>query len=366
MDRRPAPVTQGAGRCARRRGALVAAFLAALAGPALAQTGQRGIGTQPPAGGGAAAPAVRVIEWVNQSFAVPDSIGVFETPDASRDPVTRLRVGSSIEVLGILEGQTWLQVRLPEGTIGYVVATAIPGALRPRPATVAPPPEQQVVAGPALVHDTGTLLVQGRVVFLAHIQGIGGEAATGLQAFIRGAGGTVTCRPVDGGLGCVLADNTDVGLAAVVNGAAGLKPGAPASYRAQAEEARRNRRGLWARVEPEGSVEDQMALILPATVPASAPPPAFQSARVAEGLAYLSGQPFAFQEGELAALVFVPGIGWGYWDRRLIWRAAPATWITQLERRNPGGNGLREVDIRRFGIPVMPRGPRTPAGMAGR
>ena len=102
-------------------------------------------------------------------------------------------------------------------------------------------------------------------------------------------------------------------------------------------------------------------MMLPEDVSPSAAPPAFRGAQVAEDLAYLAGQPFAFHEGEVATVVFVPAIGWGYWDRRMVWHAAPAAWLPQLDRRNPNGTGLREVDIRRFGIPLIPRAPATPA-----
>lgn len=342
--------------------ALVLAGLVAV-GPAGAQTPPaRGVVVEPPAAPRLPQPQVRIVEWVNQSFPVPDSIGVFDTPDASREPVARLRVGASVEVLGVLEGQTWLQVRLPEGTVGYVVATAIPGALRPRPASVAPPTDARTVSGPALVHDTATLVVGGQAIALAHLHGIGGSAAQGLQTFIREAGaGIVTCRPAEGGHVCTLADGTDVALAALVNGAAGVKPGAPALYRAQAEDARRNRRGLWAQSSGNATLEEQQARLLPVNLTSSTPPPAFRSAQVAEGLAYLAGQPFTFQEGEAAPLVFVPVVGWGYWDRRQVWRPAQAAWLAQLERRHPGGAGLREVDPRRLGMPVIPAAPRTPA-----
>jgi len=368
-------------RKARAAGVAILLALAALPAPAGAQGqgGNRGITVSPSP---AAEPPVRIVEWVNQSFTVPDSIGVFETPDASRDPVARLLVNTAVEVLGVLEGQTWLQVRLPDGRMGYVVATAIPGALRPRPASMAPSaaptpllpppaaapaPALQPVAGPALAHDTATLVIAGQAVPLAHLQGLGGAAAQGLQAFIRESGGTVACQPAEGGYACTLGDGTDIAQAVLVNGAAGLRPGAPEAYRAQAEDARRNRRGLWARVTgTDGTVEEQQATILPISAAPATPPPAFQAARVAEGLAYIAGQPFAWHEGEAAALTFVPVIGWGYWDRRHVWHQAPAAWTAQLDRRNPRGAGLREVDARRMGLPVMPPAPRTPASQGAR
>lgn len=391
-----------------------------LASPALAQKGTRGVDTNPPPA------SVRIVDQVNRAFILPYPITVFGSPDASRAPVARLDAGTTVEVLGVVEGLTWLQVRLPDATIGYVVATAIPGAFAPPPVTpigpaapapAAPPPvapatpaipqaaaqppapapapvaptppapaasavpalppiaatpapatqpepaaAAETLSGPVLVHDTATLVMDGRVLLLAHIRGIGGASATGLQAFIREAGGgSVTCTATGAGHVCTMADGTDVAMAALVNGAAGVRPGAPANYVTQAENARANRRGLWARVEPAGSVEEQLAMILPEDVAPSAAPPAFRSAQVAENLAYLSGQPYAFHEGEVAAVVFVPAIGWGYWDRRMVWHAAPSAWLPQLDRRNPRGNGIREVDIRRLGIPVIPRAPATPA-----
>lgn len=397
---------------------------AALAAPALAQKETRGVDTNPPPA------SVRIVDQVNQGFTLPYAVTVFGSPDASRAPVGRLEAGAAVEVVGVVEGQTWLQIRLADGTLVYVVATAIPGVFAPRPpatpqapgtqpaaaapggasipgapGTLPPPPTApgaataipgapgslpdpptapattpatapsapaapaaspaappaEAISGPVLVHDTSTLVMDGRVLLLAHVRGIGGSAAQGLQAFIRESGGAVTCTAAPAGHVCTLPDGTDIAMAALVNGAAGVRPGAPDAYRTQAEDARRNRRGLWARVEPAGSVEEQLALILPEDVAPSAPPPAFRGAQVAENLAYLIGQPFAFHEGEVAAVVFVPAIGWGYWDRRMVWHAAPAAWLPQLERRNPNGTGIREVDVRRYAIPVIPRPPASPA-----
>lgn len=370
--------------------ALVLAVI--LSAPALAQQDTRGLDRNPP--------PVRIADPVNRGFVLPYPVTVFGSPDASRTPVSRLEAGTAVDVVGVLEGLTWLQIRLAEGQLGYVVATAVPGVfampspaatpaaaptpaaqpalpspsgaatqLAPAPAPTAPAaapvgPAPDGIVGPVLVHDTGTLVIDGRVVLLAHVRGIGGTSAQGLQAFIRESGGTVRCTPTGAGHVCAVPDGTDIAMAALVNGAAGVRPGAPDAYRLQAEDARRNRRGFWARVEPAGSVEEQLALILPEDVAPSAAPPAFRAAQVAEDLAYLSGQPFALHEGEVAPVVFVPAIGWGYWDRRLVWHAAPAAWLAQLNRRNPNGSNIREVDIRRTGIPVIPRPAPSPAQQA--
>lgn len=72
---------------------------------------------------------VKIVDFIQQSYPVAiDGTDVREAPDASSSSIARLRQGITINVLGIVDGNAWLQVEMPDKRIGYVAAAAIPGA----------------------------------------------------------------------------------------------------------------------------------------------------------------------------------------------------------------------------------------------
>ena len=110
-----------------------------------------------------------------------------------------------------------------------------------------PPREQQPVALSGTVEqviDTATLLVQGETVELAGIKGLGSPYSDQLAKFIEEQGSQIRCEPIDGRYVCFV-KNVDLGLAVLTNGAARPDTDATPQYRQAADEARRNRRGIF-------------------------------------------------------------------------------------------------------------------------
>ena len=94
------------------------------------------------------APAVKIIEFVEQDFPLPATIEAREHPADDAAVLVRLRQGMSLKVKGVVEGDAWLQVQLPDGRVGYVHAADIPAVLSssaPAP-TAAPQPSSAPAA----------------------------------------------------------------------------------------------------------------------------------------------------------------------------------------------------------------------------
>jgi hypothetical protein len=328
----------------------------------------------------------KVVEWINRSFTVPDIVVVREAPQADAPMASRLRAGASVDVLGALEDESWLQVRLPDSTIGYVRASAVPGvngapapvqAAAPPPAApppaAAPTPEETAkLEGLAAIHDTSTLTVRPNTegqsdefalvpVKLLGLDGFGGEPRRGMEAFLDGQGNWVTCQEVaEAHHICRLKDGTDLAKIVLVNGAARTTPDAPPDYQRQQESAKAARRGIWRDgSEPVDAIPFTTAQPIAATpdefvpgvpfAPDGAIPPVFAVAAPQQGLAFIDDQPFTLDEGIPAPLEYDDALGWGFWDRSFKWRAAPPYWRERLDRFHPRGAGLREVDLERHG-----------------
>jgi endonuclease YncB( thermonuclease family) len=110
-----------------------------------------------------------------------------------------------------------------------------------------PPPEPQPVALSGTVEqviDTGTLQIQGETIELAGIKGLGSPYRDQLAKFIEEQGSQIRCEPIDERYICFV-KNVDLGLAALTNGAARPAADATPQYRQAADEARRNRRGIF-------------------------------------------------------------------------------------------------------------------------
>ena len=104
------------------------------------------------------------------------------------------------------------------------------------------------VTGRPIIRDTATLVIDGRAILVAGIEGVGGAPLSSFKDFVEAAGGTVTCVPAPGisTYTCHLSDGSDLATIALLNGAARLGSDAPAAYRMQEEIARTNHRGIWA------------------------------------------------------------------------------------------------------------------------
>jgi endonuclease YncB( thermonuclease family) len=110
-----------------------------------------------------------------------------------------------------------------------------------------PPSELQpkVLSGTVeQVIDTGTLQIRGETIELAGIKGLGSPYRDQLAKFIEEQGSQIRCEPIDARYVCFV-KNVDLGLAALTNGAARPDADATPQYRQAADEARRNRRGIF-------------------------------------------------------------------------------------------------------------------------
>ena len=110
-----------------------------------------------------------------------------------------------------------------------------------------PPPESQpkVLSGTVeQVIDTATLQIRGETIELAGIKGLGSPYRDQLAKFIEEQGSQIRCEPIDARYVCFV-KNVDLGLAALTYGAARPDDEATPQYRQAADEARRNRRGIF-------------------------------------------------------------------------------------------------------------------------
>ena len=94
------------------------------------------------------------------------------------------------------------------------------------------------------VIDTATLQIRGETIELAGIKGLGSPYRDQLAKFIEEQGSQIRCEPIDAYYVCFV-KNVDLGLAALTNGAARPDDDATPQYRQAADEARRNRRGIF-------------------------------------------------------------------------------------------------------------------------
>jgi endonuclease YncB( thermonuclease family) len=110
-----------------------------------------------------------------------------------------------------------------------------------------PPPQLQPAALSGTVEqviDTATLQIEGETIELAGIKGLGSPYRDQLAKFIEEQGSQIRCEPIDERYVCFV-KNVDLGLAALTNGAARPDADATPQYRQAADEARRNRRGIF-------------------------------------------------------------------------------------------------------------------------
>ena len=323
---------------------------------------------------------VRIFEWINRPYTADRNLAVLGAPSTNAEAVGRVREGVEVFVVGVVAGGEWLQLRMPDGSsLGYVKAADFPAVLgqpaSPRATTAqaaAPPPaeapapaaaaeaaapEQPAegdISGHATVVDTATLQIGDRLVSLYGIAGLDGQAAAGLQQYIDAAGGSVICHPQgDTRHVCTLPNNTDVAMAALINGAAMLGQDAPDAYLAERNDAVRNQRGMWgncslpAFVPPAGLPPELMQVYLARL----AVNPLFDIEEVGEGAWLIDGVPYAFIDGAFRGITFDVGRGgWGFQDREGRWHGAPDRLRAGLDRKHPHGEGLRhEAGIRSEG-----------------
>lgn len=169
-------------------------------------------------------------------------------PDATAKEVGRLKAGEAARVVGALPAQDWLIV--DRNKVRAYAPAALLSTEAPKPPAAAPPvtgaPPVRAIEGEARVVDTAHLVVGGRAIVLAGIEGLGGVAAEQMARFVAEQGGRLRCVPQNAAFVCRTPSDIDVARAALVNGAARARPDASADYRRQEEAARAGRRGIWA------------------------------------------------------------------------------------------------------------------------
>ncbi len=136
---------------------------------------------------------------------------------------------------------------MPEIDIGEPAPDPAPEMARaPEPMPL--PPQEPVPAALSgtveQVIDTATLQIQGETIELVGIKGLGSPYRDQLAKFIEEQGSQIRCEPIDERYICFV-KNVDLGLAALTNGAARPAADATPQYRQAADEARRNRRGIF-------------------------------------------------------------------------------------------------------------------------
>ena len=105
------------------------------------------------AGNAEAAPAVKIVELISQAFPMGQTSEALAAPVAGAENLMRLRAGAEVHVVGVVEGDAWYQIELPDKRLAYVPVAAIPAAASPSPRSevVAPPrgPSNPPVQRPA-------------------------------------------------------------------------------------------------------------------------------------------------------------------------------------------------------------------------
>jgi hypothetical protein len=124
------------------------------------------------AGGGAyfflgsgSSDSVKIIELIDRPCTLAQTTDVLDRPMPEGRVLIRIRQGAPVTVLGVVDGDAWLQVGLPKDQLGYIPSAAIPdvasaGTPKAAPAPVAsvppvatpptpaPPPATPVVMPP--------------------------------------------------------------------------------------------------------------------------------------------------------------------------------------------------------------------------
>jgi hypothetical protein len=94
------------------------------------------------------APA-KIVELIDKPYTLAQTTDVFDAPKSGGQILLRIRQGASVMVLGIVDGDTWLQIALPDKRIAYIPAATIPGMLSDtQPKALAPAPADTAPATP--------------------------------------------------------------------------------------------------------------------------------------------------------------------------------------------------------------------------
>jgi penicillin-binding protein 1A len=109
---------------------------------------------------------------------------------------------------------------------------------------IKPAPNGPVIRGVPIVHNTGTLEIQGRMVRLVGVEGARGRPARDLRRYLGSR--EVACEPASGGSDyrCRV-DDQDLSRVVLFNGGGRAAANAPPELRALEQQARSTRVGIW-------------------------------------------------------------------------------------------------------------------------
>lgn len=96
----------------------------------------------PPSATEAADKPVKLVELIGAKYPMGQTAEALEAPQQGAPDVTRVRQGTEVQVVGIVAGDGWYQLELPDKRLAYVPVGAIPAAASPpaAPAAAAPAP----------------------------------------------------------------------------------------------------------------------------------------------------------------------------------------------------------------------------------
>jgi endonuclease YncB( thermonuclease family) len=174
-----------------------------------------------------------------------------DQPQAAREPSTADAEAVSSIPTPSNETQVTMAAVAPKPQAAPMPPIDIPpepapdAATAPEPMPLPPEPQPVVLTGTVdQVIDTATLKIQGETIELAGIKGLGSPYRDQLAKFIEEQGSQIRCEPINERYVCFVS-NVDLGLAALTNGAARPAADATPQYRQAADDARRNRRGIF-------------------------------------------------------------------------------------------------------------------------
>jgi endonuclease YncB( thermonuclease family) len=202
-----------------------------------------------------------VVDWLNQALRLRDTVQALDRPSSDGKALGRIRAGAEVKAIGVIAGEQWVQVELPDQGIAYIPREAVelndsavarstgqgPAATRPGATPPSATATPEIIRGPVTkVPNAGTLIVADHRIRLAGIDPGPSTVLSPFENWIR-AQGALLCEPdaQTGRYRCFTSSGIDVAEAAILNGAGRVGDGATPSYREREADARQGRRGLW-------------------------------------------------------------------------------------------------------------------------
>ena len=107
----------------RFAGAAALAGLVAISPPGHAQSASDDL---PPPRDATVAPRLKLVELIGGAYPVAQTTDALAAPVITAASLAKIRQGALVKVTGLIEGNRWYQVELPDGTLGYIEVAAIP------------------------------------------------------------------------------------------------------------------------------------------------------------------------------------------------------------------------------------------------